>query len=65
MTDLQRLKEKLISLRLKVMAQELDAILEHANKKNTDFVSILERLVDLEAEHRWQNAINPDSSNPN
>ena len=57
MTDLQRLKEKLISLRLKVMAQELDAILEHANKKNTDFVSILERLVDLEAEHRWQNAI--------
>lgn len=57
MIDLQRLKEKLISLRLKVMAQELDAILEHANKKNTDFVSILERLVDLEAEHRWQNAI--------
>ena len=57
MTDLQRLKEKLISLRLKIMAQELDAILEHANKKNTDFVSILERLVDLEAEHRWQNAI--------
>ena len=57
MTDLQRLKEKLISLRLKVMAQELDAILEHASKTNTDFVSILERLVDLEAEHRWQNAI--------
>lgn len=57
MTDLQRLKEKLISLRLKIMAQELDAILEHANKKNTDFVFILERLVDLEAEHRWQNAI--------
>lgn len=57
MIDLQRLKEKLISLRLKVMAQELDAILEHANKKNTDFLSILDRLVDLEAEHRWQNAI--------
>ena len=57
MTDLQRLKEKLISLRLKTMAQELDAILQDANKKNTDFLSILDRLADVEAEHRWQNAI--------
>ncbi|MEA3385495.1 MAG: IS21-like element helper ATPase IstB [Thermodesulfobacteriota bacterium] len=57
MTDLQRLKEKLISLRLKTMAQELDTILENANKKNTDFLSILDRLADVEAEHRRQNAI--------
>lgn len=40
MIDLQRLKEKLINLRLKTMAQDLDAILEDANKKNTDFLSI-------------------------
>ena len=57
MTDLRYLKDKLMSLRLKVMAQELDAILQNANKNNTDFVSVLDRLVDLEAEHRWQNAI--------
>ena len=57
MTEIERLKEKLISLRLKVMAQELDAILQDANKKNTDFLSILERLADLETEHRRQNAI--------
>lgn len=57
MIDLQRLKEKLINLRLKTMAQDLDAILEDANKKNTDFLSILDRLADVEAEHRRQNAI--------
>ncbi len=57
MTDLQRLKEKLINLRLKTMAQDLDAILEDANKKNTDFLSILDRLADVEVEHRRQNAI--------
>jgi DNA replication protein DnaC len=57
MTDLQRLKEKLINLRLKIMAQELDGILLDANKNNTDFLSTLERLADLETEHRRQNAI--------
>ena len=57
MTDLQRLKEKLINLKLKTMAQDLDAILEDANKKNTDFLSILDCLTDVEAEHRRQNAI--------
>ncbi len=57
MINLQDLKEKLIRLRLKVMAQELDAILQDANKNNTDFLSILDRLADLEAEHRRQNAI--------
>ena len=57
MTDFHHLKEKLFNLRLKVMAQELDAVLEDANKKNADFLSVLERLADLEAEHRRQNAI--------
>jgi DNA replication protein DnaC len=57
MMDLRRLKEKLVNLRLKIMAQELDAVIENANMKNLDFLSVLERLADLEAEHRWQNAI--------
>ncbi len=57
MIDLQSLKGKLISLRLKVMAQELDATVQDANKNNSDFLSILDRLADLETEHRRQNAI--------
>ena len=57
MIDLQRLKEKLIDLRLKIMAQELDAIVQDANKNNADFLSMLEKLADLETEHRWKNAI--------
>ena len=57
MKDLERLKEKLIGLRLKLMAQHLEATLKEANQKNLDFLSILNRLADLEAEHRWQNAI--------
>ena len=57
MKDLNRLTEKLINLRLKVMAQEIDGILDDANKNNTDFLSTLERLADLETEQRRQNAI--------
>jgi DNA replication protein DnaC len=54
---MEDLKEKLMKLRLKVMAQELEAILEEAKQKNADFLSMLEKLADLETEHRWQNAI--------
>jgi len=54
---MEDLKEKLMKLRLKVMAQELEAILEEARQKNADFLSMLEKLADLETEHRWQNAI--------
>ena len=57
MKDLERLKEKLINLRLKIMAQHLEITLKEANQKNHDFLSTLNRLADLEAEHRWQNAI--------
>jgi Fe-S cluster assembly ATPase SufC len=39
------------------LAQELDAILQDANKKNTGSLCILERLADLETGHRWQNGI--------
>ena len=57
MTDLQRLKDKLIQLRLKTMAQNLEAILKEASDKNRDSLFVLNQLADLEAEHRWHNAI--------
>jgi len=57
MTELDRIKNKLINLRLKVMAQHLETLVKEANEKNRDFLFVLEQLVDLEAEHRWQNAI--------
>ena len=57
MKDLERLKEKLIGLRLKLMAQHLEATLKEATQRNLDFLSILNQLADLEAEHRWQSAI--------
>ena len=57
MTKIDRIKDKLINLRLKVMAQHLETLVKEANEKNRDFLFVLEQLVDLEAEHRWQNAI--------
>jgi|TARA_B100000315_G_C14580253_1_gene590082 DNA replication protein DnaC len=57
MTDLQRLKEKLIHLRLKTMVQNLEATLKEASDKNRDSLFVLHQLADLEAEHRWHNAI--------
>jgi len=57
MTDIDRLKEKLTNLRLKVMAQQLEAVLEQAKQKNRDALFVLNQLADLETEHRWQNAI--------
>ena len=57
MNNLQHLKEKLIQLRLKTMAQNIEAILKKASDKNRDFLFILHQLVDLETEHRWHTAI--------
>jgi DNA replication protein DnaC len=57
MTDFERLKEKLIGLRLKIMAQHLDAVLKEAAEKNRDVLFVLHQLADMEAEHRWHNAI--------
>lgn len=57
MTELARLKERLINLRLKTMAQHLEAALKEANDKNRDVLFVLNHLVELEAEHRWHNAV--------
>ena len=57
MTEIEQLKEKLIHLRLKAMASQLDSILNEASKENLHFLATLERLLDIETEHRWHNAI--------
>jgi DNA replication protein DnaC len=57
MTASQRLKDKLIDLRLKGMLQQLDPTLEQATQKNLDVVTTLTLLADIELEQRWQNAI--------
>jgi DNA replication protein DnaC len=57
MTASQRLKDKLIDLRLKGMLQQLDPTLEQATQKNLDVVTTLNLLADIELEQRWQNAI--------
>lgn len=57
MTDLERLKEKLVNLRLKIMAQHIEAILKEASQKNQDSLFVINQLAGLEAGHRWQNAI--------
>ena len=57
MTETDRLKEKLIKLSLKGMAQQLDTVLLEAQEKNHSVLSCLRRLADLEIERRRQSAI--------
>ena len=57
MTEIERIKGKLIVLRLKAMAEYLETIFNEANQKNRHFLAILEKLADIETEYRWQNAI--------
>jgi DNA replication protein DnaC len=57
MTRLDQLKEKLVKLRLKGMADQLEPVLKKAGEKNLDFLSTFDLLVDIEVDRRWQNAI--------
>jgi len=57
MTEIDRLKEKLLMLYLKGMAQHLDAVLRDAGEKNNGIVHSLSLLADLELERRRQSAI--------
>jgi DNA replication protein DnaC len=57
MSEIDRLKEKLIALRLKGMAAELDGALKRAGEKNLDFLSTFTTLADIEMQMRRQNAI--------
>jgi DNA replication protein DnaC len=57
MADLLTLKEKLIRLRLKTMAHQLDLVLEQAAQKNLNLTATMNRLADYELEARHQTAI--------
>ena len=57
MIETDRLKERLIKLCLKGMAQQLDMVLHEAQEKNHSILSCLHRLADLEMEKRRQSAI--------
>ena len=58
MTEFDRLKENLIKLRLKAMAQHLDDVLQRAKEKNMDLPATLNCLAEIELNQRWQTAIN-------
>ena len=51
---LESVKEKLKILRLKSCADNIPQILEQAEKQNTSTLQVIERLLDLELEHRRQ-----------
>jgi DNA replication protein DnaC len=51
------LREKLVKLRLKAVAQNLEQVLEDANRKNLSTLTVLHRLADLELECRRQAAV--------
>jgi DNA replication protein DnaC len=57
MTTQQELKDKLVDLRLKGMADHLDDVIEHATQHNLDPLTTLSRLADIEREQRFHNAI--------
>ena len=57
MTEIQKTKENLIRLRLKIMAQRLEEVLHQAKEKNRDPLFVLNQLAEAEIEHRMQSAI--------
>lgn len=57
MNTIESVRETLIKLRLKAMAEQLDSVLKQAREKNHDALFVLARLLDLELEQRWHRAI--------
>jgi DNA replication protein DnaC len=57
MSDTERLKDKLKTLRLSGMLHHLDTTLEQATTKNLDVIAALNLLADIEIEQRWQRSI--------
>ena len=57
MTTIEQVKENLIQLRLKIMAQRLEEVIQQAKEKNRDPLFVLNQLAEAEAEHRLQSAI--------
>ena len=57
MSTLDRIKEKLLHLRLKTMAQNLEEAINQAKEKNRDILFVLECLIEAELDQRLQTAI--------
>jgi DNA replication protein DnaC len=57
MTEIDRLREKLLKLHLKEMAKALEAVIAEAQDKNLSTLATINRLADIELERRWQNAV--------
>jgi DNA replication protein DnaC len=57
MSATQDLKDKLTQLRRKGMADHLTTVMEQATQPNLDLLTSLDRLADIEREHRFHNAI--------
>jgi DNA replication protein DnaC len=56
-SSIESVREKLKTLRLKSCADNISQILEWAEKQNSSTLQAIERLLDLELEHRRQNRI--------
>ena len=56
-SSIESVREKLKTLRLKSCADNISQILEWAEKQNSSTLQTIERLLDLELEHRRQNRI--------
>ncbi|MBF0477649.1 MAG: ATP-binding protein, partial [Deltaproteobacteria bacterium] len=57
MTEIDRLKEKLINLRLKEMANNIENLVAQAAQHNRGPIDILDQLAEIELEYRRQKAI--------
>jgi DNA replication protein DnaC len=57
MTALDQVKGTLLQLRLKIMAQHLEEVIQQAKEKNRDPLFVLNQLAEAETEHRLQSAI--------
>jgi DNA replication protein DnaC len=57
MTGLDEVKEKLVHLRLKIMAQHIEEVIQQAKEKNRDPLFVLNQLAEAESEHRLHSAI--------
>ena len=57
MTEIENIKDKLLALRLKAMANHLESVIAEANQRNHDLLLVLKRLTEIELDERRQNAI--------
>jgi len=57
MTEIDKVREKLLKLHLREMAKSLEVIIAEARDKNLSTLASLNRLADIELERRWQNAV--------